>query len=218
MKVHLVISTVAILFSAEALAEVHSQGPMTPLESEKLPQSLALTGACANVKVVEWRPTPGFLSSTSYSANALQILDQTCQKAVSNFHAFLVQDGWHVESRSEFSQSVSLMPADLNRHGEAYRNLNDASFRFFSRTKEYEDGQVVAIWGYHQRATKYIYIRNDVYRDDKKVNNSFKTVFAHELGHALSNYYGIYSSHKGNKDEADERLAKNFTKYLGLGE
>lgn len=206
--------------TSDILADSKIQGPMIPLANEKLAQVLTLTGVCKDVKIVEWRPTPGFALSTSYSANALQLLNQTCQKAVNNFYSFLIKEGWHLPKKDNFAQSIALMPANLQRHGADYRNLNDSFFRFFSRTKEYdEDGDVIAIWGYQQRAINYIYIRNDVYLDDgKHFNSRFVTIFSHELGHALSNYYGVYSLHKGNKNNADERLAVRFTKFLNVGE
>lgn len=193
---------------------------MTPLSSEQLSSPYTLSGVCKDVRIVEWRPTPEYLSSTSYSVQALTVLDKTCQQAVSKFKSFLKSESLTGKAPTTIAFSVSLMPADASRHGTEYRNLNDITFRFFNRTKEYdEDGNVYLIWAYSQRSNHYIYIRNDVLNDDgKTVNSEFVKIFAHEIGHTLSYYYGIYDNHSGDKDAEDEKLARKFTTYLHYGE
>jgi hypothetical protein len=49
----------------------------------------------------------------------------------------------------------------------------------------------------------------------------FGVTFVHELFHAFSYYFGIWSSYPGTPEErvaADEINARAFTRYLGFGE
>ena len=80
-----------------------------------------------------------------------------------------------------------------------------------------DDGNVIPIWGYHQRKIASIFMRNDVL-DGGAPNQMFKMVFAHELFHAMSYQYGVLDQYDGDKTAADEKMARKFTISLGLGD
>ena len=44
------------------------------------------------------------------------------------------------------------------------------------------------------------------------INNKTVIIFAHELFHAMSWHYGVFEN-----TEEDEKLAREFTEYIGLG-
>ena len=214
MKSQAIAVLVCVLFASNVSADnPYTPGPMVPRAIERLSAPIKLNDLCAEITVVEWRPTPGLENSTSKSEKSIKILNQICNLSVRFFPQFINKYYDFSDRVENFSQSLCLMPADVNQYGQDVRNLNDISYRFVNRTKAYdEDGIPYPIWGYHQRSMSHIYIRNDV------PNAEFKTVFAHELFHAMSYQYGIYNQHEGDKDEADEKLARKFTRYLGLGE
>lgn len=199
------------------LSWAQTKGDMDPLPEEKLPIAINLSDSCSNVSIVEWKSTPGFESSSEISDRAIAILDKICQKAVNHFIPFVKFHGYQVENDDTYRVSVSLLPARLDRSGTDYRNLNDLVFRFANRSKEYdEDGTVYPIWGYFQRSTFNIYVRNDILDDrGERLNLKFRTVFAHELFHSLSYHYKVFHQHKGNKDFVEEKMAGDYTMYLG---
>jgi hypothetical protein len=122
------------------------------------------------------------------------------------FPKFVKDRGYTINNSGKLDTSVCFMPVNSSP-----RNLNDVDYRFSSRTKTYDsDGNSQAIWGYFQRHANHIYIRN--------TGATFhKVVFVHELFHAASYHYGIYNQHTGNKDLKDEKLAQDFTDYIGYG-
>lgn len=212
MKGQIIIATICILFSNNALADdLFTQGLMQPRDVEKLSSPVVLDGLCSEVFIIEWRPTPGLENYTSKSEKSIKILNKVCNFAVRSFFKFI--NIHTINEKEKFSQTLCLMPAEIDNHGQDVRNLNDINFRFSDRTKEFdENGIPYPIWGYHQRSAAYIYIRNDVQSVE------FKTVFAHELFHALSWQYGVYNRHYGNKDKAEERMARRFTRFIGYNE
>lgn len=214
MKRQAIAILVCVLFTSNVAADnPFTPGPMTPRAVEKLSNPIKLNDLCSEVTVIEWRPTFGLEDSTGQSSKAIKLLNQVCNFAVKSFPKFINSHYDFANEEEKLSQSLCLMPADVNQDGQDVRNLNDVNYRFINRTKEYdENGIPFPIWGYHQRSTAHIYIRNDVF------NTEFKTIFAHELFHAMSYQYGIYSQHNDDRDEADEKLARKFTKFLGLGE
>ncbi len=214
------VTTVLFLLALGYPGSAHAErkGHMLPLEEEKLSKPLFLTGSCRQVKVVEWRPAKGWEQSTGYSPVALDVLNDICQTVLAKFPVFVIKKGYQINTDFVFTQNISLIPGTRKYNGFGYRNLNDVKYRFLNRSKEYDEfGEVYPIWGYFHRDASYIYIRNDVLNEDMTVNLKFKTVFAHELFHALSYQYDIYNQHRGNKDQVDEELSQKFTEYLGLG-
>lgn len=210
----LIIFLSIILFSSLSFGD-DLYSTMAPLPSEKLSQPIALTGSCKLVKVVEWRPTPNQESQTSINKKSIDILNFICKKVIKNFPKFIETQKYKLNEELKLSQSLSLMPADLKNHGRDFRNLNDLTYRFKNRTKEYdENGNPYPIWGYHQRASSFIYMRNDVLNENGEINKGFEIVFAHELFHSLSWKFGIYQQHKGNKDIIEEEMARKFTMFL----
>ena len=187
-----------------AAANPHS---MTPLPNEELSQSLSLTNACSKVNIVEWRQDGGPNEIAKNKLNAI------CNKVIGDFPRFFKNKEYNVTPIENFTQSVSIIPID-----NGFRNLNDIIFRFSTRSFiEYdENGDLITILGYHQRATSFIYIYNQVLIDGK-LNKQFRTVFAHELFHALSYQFGIFYQHDGNKNETEEEMAQDFTEFMGYG-
>lgn len=194
-----------IIWLLPTLAWAESASQMTPLSSELLNQPIVLTKECSKVTITEWR--------SKTKSNQEQVnLDQICQSAVKNFSGFVKKKKIILNTSKTFIQNISIIPVDTEK-----RNLNDTLFRFSTRTMELdEDEDVIPILGYHQRATQYIYIYNQI-RKSGNVSSRFKTVFSHELFHGMSSFYGWYGLHTGNKDLKEEQLAEEFTEYLGLG-
>lgn len=215
-----ILAVMSLSVTAFANDSPYDKNHMAPFSSEKLPSPINLSDNCAGVQVIEWRPTIGQMRSTYPSEKAKATLNEICNLAVKNFRKFILSHNYIIGRIENFSQSVSLLPADIYNHGADLRNLNDSSYRFFNRYKEYdENGDVIPIWGYHSRSTSHIFIRNDVLAGNgKEANLEFKTIFAHELFHAMSYQFGIFNQHSGNQTIADEKMARRFTKFLGLGE
>lgn len=186
------------LFTVNAVAGYSSQ--MTPTFDEKLSDPIALTGVCSKVNIVEWR------GEVPMTQSAINRLKRSCEDAMSNFPKFVKSKGYKIKKPGKLHTSICLMPVNSNP-----RNLNDIDYRFSSRTMTFdENGNVDPIWGYFQRHTNHIYLR------DSSVTYH-KVVFVHEMFHAASYYYGIYNQHKGNKNLKDERMARDFTDYIGYG-
>ena len=188
------------------------KGPMTPLSEEKLSSPIALSQECAGVTIVEWRVDGS--PQTPLNSQAVQEIDRLCRLAVLRFPEFVKRQGYQfLHSGENFFQNISIIPAD-----SYHRNLNDLESRFAGRTAEYDqDGHALPILGYHQRDAYYVYIFNEISLKDG-INPQFKTVAAHEIFHALSSQFEIYIQHSGNKDEQEEKMARKFTMWLGLGE
>ena len=175
---------------------------MTPTPSERLLNPIALTDICSEVRIVEWRGV-GPLGITK---NNIRQLQKHCKLAMSFFPKFVKERGYKMSKNDKLHASVCLMPVD-----DSPRNLNDINYRFSTRSRTYDDnGNVERIWGYFQRSTNYIYLRNSAV-------NRHKVVFVHEIFHAASYYYGIYDQHNGNKDLEEELMAQDFTDYIGYG-
>lgn len=172
-------------------------GYMHPLKSEMLKTPITLSH-CKNVQIIEWEKT--------FDIKYVDIIDNTCKLVIDNFDIFIKTENIKYYSIPKFSWNICLLPID-----DQYRNMNDIFFRFKDRDKRIlSDGSVVQIPGYTAHQLHDIFIYNQI--NDKK----FVIVLAHELFHALSWHNGIYKSHNGNKNKADEILAIRFTKYLGL--
>lgn len=183
-----------------------AKGVMSPLPNEKLGEPIYLDGPCSDVKIIEWRETKGVADSEMNEAS-INVLKNVCKLTVNNFESFIkTKDNYTlIGDVDDFRANICLMPLNSSP-----RNLNDIEFRFFNRyVKD-------TVWGYHQRATNNIYIRNDVF-DGNMPRHYFVVVFAHELFHSLSYKYSIYDQHTGNKELVEEEMARQYTQYLGLG-
>jgi len=73
------------------------------------------------------------------------------------------------------------------------------------------------VWGFFQRSSGNIYLRNDVLTRRGLPNEAFMHTFAHEIFHAMSYFYGLWQSHPFDKDDWDEQLARAFTRHIGFG-
>ena len=183
---------------------IPTQGPMNPLEKEKLSQPIYLKEKCSKVSIIEWKPE----ASSPNNIETISILNEICNKAINNYKKTFIK----FKLNSPLLQSISILPKDSN-----YRSLNDSDFRFYFRSKSYQNGSVIPIWGYHQRMANAIYIFNEIRTKEKDkfiTNPQFKETFSHELFHAMSQQSGLYNSHVGNKDEVEEKLAQKFAKVL----
>lgn len=185
---------------------------MKPQSYEKLESPIRLIDGCDDIFIQEWRSTPGLMETTGPTSKSIKVINEICNLSLNKFPEFAKKKGFVIKSVDEkFHTTICMMPADVYDQGTAPRNLNDLKFRFAKRTIRYP------LWGYFQRQQNYLYLRNDVLRNNGRINYRFKTVFAHELYHALSYYYGIYYQYSGDKNKIDEQLAQDFSAYLGLG-
>ena len=192
---------IILLFSTVAFA---SDEQMEPLPNEKLQNPITLTQECKNVRIVEWKESDS--AESKMTKAHIETLDKLCRYAILKFPEFLKSRGLKMNHQSDFQTSISLLPIDTE-----FRNLNDLQFRFSTRSVTYdENGDPYQIYGYFQRKTNHIYVRNDVAEDAK-------VVFLHELFHAASLYYGVYYQYPIKRASTDENMAKEFTKFIGFG-
>ncbi len=178
------------LITNVAFADRKIVGHSTPLQNEFLENPVALD---CGVTVQEVR---GSLPQ-SY-----RLLNRMCTLAYSNFFKFVEAKGLRVNHHNSFKWNVSFLP-----EGTCYRCLNDEQYRFSNR---FISGAVI---GYTSRNDRYAFITN-IY------DNEFDVTFVHEMFHSMSMYYGVYDNHPGswtNKTKADEKLASEFTEWLGYG-
>lgn len=202
------------VFSSSALADGYAKGRMRPLEYERLINPVSLSTLCKNVKIVEWRSTPGYTEYTKLDKKTIRIVNATCNLTVKNFYTFIdSKKVYYIDREKQLSTSLSFIPAVLGRSGKAHRNLNDVQYRFAYRSV------LEPLWGYFQRHANWAYITNDVLEDDGEINVGFVLVTAHELFHAMSYTTGVFHQHKPvhRKEEIEEELAEQFTEFLGLG-
>lgn len=121
-------------------------------------------------------------------------LNELCDKAVKEFPKFLKTE-----------KNIDVEFVFLNWHasfidkGSCNRCLNDLKNRFKNR----EDKRVLS--GYTDYNINHMFVGiND---------KALETIFVHELYHSITDYNGYLFS-----DEEDEKLARKFTRKLGLGE
>lgn len=207
--------------SRAGMARFKVAGHVSPFHSELLNPAIELSD-CPGIRIVEWKPTPGSEGKTSPSPDGVAVINRICKRAVAGFAPFLKKRGLAAAPDRcwKMNVSVSLLPGDLRNQGADYRNLNDSTFRFADRSKTYDaTGEVIAIWGYHQRRDGHIFVANDPLGEDGKKNDRFVTVLAHEIFHLCSYTSGLFDKLDGDKSAADEKLARDFTRdFLGIGE
>lgn len=190
---------------------------MLPWRSERLPVAISLSD-CSGVKIIEWRGSKGYERSSTPSETSVNALNQICARARANFFKFIHSKGYVALSLDGFHQDVCLMPADIHRDGRLARNLNDVTFRFKNRDdKEFTpNGQLYSIWGYTNYNKDTMFMWSMVLNENSSVNQKFATIFSHELFHAMSHYSKLYLNYRGSSAEQDEKMAQEFTQYLGL--
>lgn len=201
------IGLVCFLFGTAISAE--EVGPMTPLPEEKLSKPIYFREECNLVAIREWRTNQP--DQTGPNSAVIKEISRICQEVVTRFPDFIKYRNLKMEkSYEDFFVNLSIIPDD-----QKSRDLNDLESRFNGRAAEYDEkGKPLPILGYHQRAASYIYIYNEIIQDGQ-INPQFKLVLAHEFCHAMSWQYGIYQQHQGNKDLQEEKMARQFTDWLG---
>lgn len=187
----LVISALLLLAST-AHADDKVVGHMTPLPDELLQQPITLS---CGVTIREWH------GDSRPSQGTIKMMDGLCSKALENFKPFLKSKGLHAPRSGPLVWNWSLM-----RDGYCYRCMNDIKFRFAYRFVRQE------LWGYTGRDQEYSFTVSAVKMP------LYRKIFTHEMFHAMSMYYGLYNQHSSNdyvKTDVDEKLAVDFTTYMG---
>ena len=169
---------------------------MDPQPNEKLAVPINLSERCSKVIIVEWQ-------HANNKEQSIKDLNAICNDAVKKFVDFVKSAGYSCSLDKKLIQNVSLLNFDSN-----YRSLNDSEFRFYYRTKNYNGGSVIPIYGYQQPSIGHIYIFNEI-RKNEKINSLFKKKFAHELFHAMSSQFVLTKM-----KEKEEILASNFEKLF----
>ena len=212
MKYFVVLFVFLTLFPSVSYANEYSMGP---LPSELLKRPIKLSGKCKNIKIIEWRGTVGERSLTTPSKLAIKTLDVVCNYTLEKFPEFIRKRNlFSVNPKKSLSTSICLMPYKKGRQGLNFRNLNDQEYRFSRRSSAL--GGDSLYWGFFSRSFNDIYIRNDVL-SKTSINKGFMHTFAHELFHALTYHYRIWHALPGDKDREDEKLARDFTAFIGFG-
>jgi hypothetical protein len=181
------VSLITISLTAEA--DTRIAGHMEPLDHELLSPEIRLD---CGVVVRERQGKPV----------SVEALNNMCTYALRNFPKFVEEKKLRTNRNTgAFSWSLSILP-----ESHCYRCLNDVKYRFRYRMIKAD------VIGYTEKNARYSFILND---ESDKVYN---VTFVHEMFHAMSMFYGVYDNHPGNwgqKTERDERLAKEFTNWLG---
>jgi len=208
---------VLFLLTSSVSADEKVRGHIMPFSWEELSDPIKFSDNCSAVSVVEWKPTSKLPNGSYPSDQSSEIMNKVCNLAHQKFVSFVKSRGYNTNNIPQLHVEISLLPAHLNLGGTDYRNLNDIEYRFSQRSKSFDMyGVAIPIWGYYQRNTHHIYIRNDVLTEKKQKNSEFTFHFAHELFHALSYENGVYSQHNGDIEAREELLANIFASSLGI--
>lgn len=193
IKMKILKIVLAILFiTTFAWADEKIVGHVEPLPEELLPTPIDLKNC--PIDIYEWR-------SKNKSEFKAGWLGEYCELTIQKFNEFVALKGLKKAHNEPYEGwKVSIIPD--NRE---YRSLNDLQYRFAARS------QYVELWGYTHLRTKYIFLANE----------ATPPFWAHELFHSLSVHYGIYEAHHpydiSIRIKEDEKLAREFTVWLGLG-
>jgi hypothetical protein len=171
-------------------------GYMEPLPKDVLRVPIHLYGKCSNVVINEL--------NGNFTADNIYSLSKLCNIATDNFAKFLSQQGIEVDDSPKFEWKISVL-----KDGNCYRCINDTRYRF--RDRFIKDD----VWAYTSKTYERTFVLNDlsIY--------GYDTFFVHEMFHALSIYYSVFDGHADRDDKRakeDERLARKFTRWLGMGE
>jgi hypothetical protein len=177
-----------VLYTNVALADKVVRHP-TPFQNELLENPVVLD---CGLTIREVRG-----SSINYAQ-----LNSMCTHAYSNFFEYINAKGLRASHHNPFVWNASFLPEDT-----CYRCLNDERYRFNNR---FISGKVI---GYTSRNDQYAFITSIQ-------DSEFSITFVHEIFHSMSMYYGVYDNHSGSwsqKTKTDEKLASEFTEWLGYG-
>jgi len=180
----------AITFSSIALADSKVLGHLAPLPHEVMGSPVRLDCGATITEMRGGNPD-------------VRKLNALCNQAAQGFKAFVEHRGYKLAHNMEFEWSISFIP-----YGKCYRCLNDTEHRFYTRTVD------SPVWGITDQTHRYMFVLSD------KRSREFTVTFVHELFHSMSMHYGVYNSHPGGygeKSQADEVLAEDFTDWLGHG-
>jgi hypothetical protein len=181
---------IAILATSIFVTSVGFAQEMVPTYTEVLQNPIKLN--CGVTIVENFEPDN---SKKELSKQDIVILNTVCDKVLLHYKGFILsrQIGI-VLSTDSFSWKASLLPDTSNP-----RCLNDINGRFKSRV--IAEGNV-AVDGYTDKNIRYSFSTSN------RKSRFFKTVFAHEIFHALNIFYNISDT---------ELDAEDFTEQLGYG-
>jgi hypothetical protein len=181
-----------------------------PRAHERLARPLALP-KCGAV-VVEWKSTPDLRDETTPSARAMEVIDDTCARAIARYPEFLEAKSLPHDARPRGAlPALSLLPANVLLDGADSRNLNDVPARFAAVAPG------CCYWGLYVDSLKHLFIRNDpLMRDDAGelvANPHFVRTLDHEIAHVMNARLGVVDYTDRDRDEA---LAEEFVAFLGI--
>ena len=149
----------------------------------------------ADTKPVTLRCGAIIVENSQSSVKQLSIINNVCSNVEEHYRKFVIDHHMGIISSNKFHWNVSMLPMSVI--GENYSIMNgDKMIR--------KHGFLVD--GYTNPITKHTYSISDM-RD-----YLFKTVFAHEMFHAMNFFYGVFKN-----PELEEKLAAEFTEQLGYG-
>jgi len=188
------VSLTAVGAAGDSTRDKRVVGHMPPLPEERLAEPIEFK--CGFV-VHEWRGSPRGEREVAH-------VEELCALALERLDPYLARHGLRRQHDRDFTYDVAFLP-----DSREYRALNDINFRFYYRRTTY------VITGYTSFTNHFLYMTGD--QNDLE----FDVTLLHEQFHAMSDFYGIWTSLDGDQDErvaADEQLAVGFTRYLGYGE
>jgi hypothetical protein len=182
---------VILLITNICLAKV--KGHIKPFKEELLQNPITLDCGVVIVENIEYYN--GQLVSRELSDKDIKTLNAVCSKVINNYNQFISSHQMgQPKSTERFHWEASLLPATKD-----YRCLNDTTYRFYYR--KLDKGNVI-VDGYTDSNQWRTFSLSNRY------SKFFKTVFAHEVFHALNYFYAVVDT---------EALAEEFTAQLGYG-
>jgi hypothetical protein len=166
------------------------------------------------MRIVEWRPTMALRAETTPSAEAFDLLDETCRVAFEHYTAFLRSKKLpRLRDRPNVLPAISLLPGNVLLDGKSLRALNDLPSRF----------EAVApgccYWGLYVDSLNHLFLRNDplirAASGALEPNPRFVRTLTHEISHILSSRLGVWDA-VGYDRQRDEDLAEEFVAYMGM--
>ena len=178
----------SLMLTTLVIADHRVPGHMPPFPKEELASPIKLQ---CGATIHEWRGT------TTDRAKA----ERLCSLALKNFVPYLKTQDLEPKHSAPFAWPIAMMP-----DGKCYRCMNDTKWRFIHRPYK----------GYVTGYTSYT--QNWMFMLGSPSHKDFDVTMVHELFHAMSDYYGIVDGYPTNRQISDnERMAVEFTLYLGLG-
>lgn len=170
-----------------------------PLSFERI-EPIQLSNSCSSVYIIE-------SNGLTLSTDNVKVIDQTCQLSVESFNRFLKTKNIYTQI-PKISAVISFIP-----DGPGLRQLNDP-FRFITGLIPVDkNGNIIKKYGYYHFNTKHIFLTNSI-----SSLKFFKMLLAHELFHAMSFQTKIIKNFPKPYYDFDEKFAREFTDYLGLGQ